>query len=113
MKKILIPVICLLLAACGTSHALMPVPYDIEYGKVLYPGITIEDLNAGRDIFIANCSACHPLKNPLKRTTEEWNNIVPKMVSNVNRKADSVAINAEQQQLLLQYLVTLTNSRGK
>ena len=51
------------------------------------------------------CSACHELKHPASESERGWKHHVPEMVEKANREGQK--INAEQEQLILQYLLTM------
>ena len=106
-KTILISLSIVFLSAC--SAKLMTLTQsDADRGSAKFKGATLESLNEGKNIFQANCNRCHGLKNPASRTEDKWNTIVPVMVKKLNTKLGKEEIDAKKQELLLQYLVTMS-----
>lgn len=58
-------------------------------------------------IYNSKCATCHAPKNASLYTAEELQKIVPAMVVKTNKKAGTEVINASQQQMLLDYLLTI------
>ena len=106
-KTILISITVVLMSACSVK--LMDLTQtDAERGSAKFKGATLETLNQGKSIFQENCNECHGLKRPSSRTEERWNKIVPTMVKKLNLKMGKEVIDAKKQELLLQYLVTMS-----
>lgn len=58
-------------------------------------------------IYNGKCATCHAPKNASLYTAEALTRIVPSMVAKTNKRAGSEIINAAQQQMLLEYLLTI------
>ncbi len=97
-----------LLSACGATKLVTPSSADAERGSQKFPGLTIGSLNEGKMLFEQNCGKCHGLKDPTKRDEEKWNSVVPRMVKKVNKKAGKEEIDGREQQMILQYLITMS-----
>ncbi len=111
-KPILIAIAVVLLSAC--SAKLMDLTQtDAERGSAKFKGATLESLNQGKSVFQENCNECHGLKKPSSRTEERWNKIVPAMVKKLNLKMGKEVIDSKKQDLLLQYLVTMSDAPKK
>lgn len=106
--KITMFAVAVLLSACGATKLVIPSSADAERGSQKFPGVTVASLNEGKSLFEQNCGKCHGLKDPTKRDEEKWNSVVPRMVKKVNKKAGKEEIDSRKQQLLLQYLVTMS-----
>ncbi len=96
------------LTACGTIQLIQPSQIDVERGSQKYPGLTLADLNKGKLIYEQECVICHRLKGPASRSEAKWKKIVPRMVKKVNKKKGRVAINPESEEILLKYLITMS-----
>jgi len=103
----------MLLAACGTTKLIQPTQADAERGSQKFTNLTLAQLNQGKELFEQNCSLCHGLKKPESRNEDQWSKIVPNMAEKVNRKKGEGTLNNEKQEILLKYLVTMSNSQVK
>jgi hypothetical protein len=75
-KKLLLPILVtgFIVAACAASRLYVPATSDTEQS-----GLSLQDLTKGRTLYVDNCSDCHNLYLPEKRTKEKWNSVFPKM----------------------------------
>jgi len=113
MKKTLYAFIgiLLMLAACSTAVKLVqPTQSDVDRGVQKYSNLTLADLNQGKAIYEKECNLCHGLKNPASQSEEKWKKIVPKMVEKVNKKKGTTAIDKKSEEILLQYLITMSTA---
>ncbi len=97
------------LSAC--SVLMMPSEADMSWASNKFPGITLDQLKQGETIFEQHCNLCHPYKKPNSRTEDQWKQIVPVMVARVNKKEGKEEIDPAAQQLLLEYLITMSTSK--
>ncbi len=67
------------------------------------------DLNQGKVLFEKNCALCHNLKRSLNRSEAEIIDFIPDMVTRANEESSTQKIYKNQEQQLLQYLVTINN----
>lgn len=112
MKKKLITLgIAALLSACGATKLVTPSESDAERGSQKFPGLSLGSLHEGKMLFEQNCGKCHGLKDPTKRSEEKWNKVVPRMVQKVNKKAGKEELDAREQLLILQYVVTMSAAK--
>jgi len=107
-NKITIIAFTIVLSACGAVKLITPSDADAQRGSQKYPGLTLGSLNEGKTLFEQNCKRCHGLKDPTKRNEEKWNAVVPRMVKKVNKKVGHEEIDPREEQLILQYLVTMS-----
>lgn len=114
MKKApLLIIAMLLMIACGTTKLIQPAQADVERGEQKFANLTLAELNMGKAIYEQNCDNCHGLKKPESRNEEQWNKVVPKMVTKTNKKQGKEVIDVQAQQVLLKYLVTMSTSKVK
>lgn len=112
-KVVVLLVALIILTGCSTTRLLTPTQQDVDRVSNKFAGLTLDELNQGKAIFETNCQTCHGLKNPTSRGEERWRQIVPKMTAKVNKKRNN-AINAEDQEKLLRYLITMSQApKGK
>ena len=99
MKKLAVLFILAALVAC--SKVLMPTQADADRATTKFPGTTLAELNEGKTLYTDNCGKCHGLKKPTSLNEEGWRKIVPPM-------AKKAKINAEQEDKILKYVVTMS-----
>ena len=51
---------------------------------------TLADLEAGRNLFISKCGACHSLYSPDSYSAASWKSIVPNMAARTNLTAAQI-----------------------
>ena len=111
MKKTIIFIfIVTVLAACSAKITMMSES-DASRAAKKFSGTTLANLNEGKTNYEANCGLCHGLKKPDARTEEQWKSIVPRLVNQVNKKMGKEEIDAQEQQNILAYLVTMGASK--
>ncbi len=113
MYKAIISVLSIsLLVACSTTKksSVGMSQSDVERGAKTFTGLTLEELNSGKLIYDQNCGTCHSLKKPSTENANGWNHHVPEMVELVNKKAGSEVIDAKKKDLILRYLITMSNA---
>lgn len=110
MKKAITFFSLLLLVSCAANRVLVPNEADAARGAQKFPGLTLSELNEGKTIYEANCGLCHELEKPRSRNEAGWNAIVPGMVAKVNKKAGSEVIDSHKKDLILHYLITMSNA---
>jgi len=97
--------LCLaIIAACAAG---LPHPTDalVTEARRSDPSATIETLEEGRKLFIADCSGCHNLRRPTSRRPEEW----PKIVERMARRAK---IPTNDKERILEYLMAVSGADG-
>ena len=87
-----------LVASCYSSHFVIDES-DLSKAQAKYPGITQNDLIAGRKLYIANCSTCHNLHQPTEFTEAKWLELVPDM-------AKEAKLSDAEAKLIEQFVIT-------
>ncbi len=89
----------LLLVGCASA---IPVPteQDTEVGLRTYPGLTTEELNHGRKLYVAKCAGCHTLFLPSDRPAAAW----PMLVEQMSERA---SLTASDRGSIERYLATI------
>ena len=124
MKKIILPLAILVFAfACHskkTSTVSTPAPPAppaapvsvmmdpnmvnerlLSVAKTKFENTSIEQLNAGHDLYFGTCTGCHKAKTITKFPTESW----PSIVDDMARKA---RISDTEKQAVLQYVTAVS-----
>ena len=109
-KNIILFTVLIGVVACGKSKLLAPTQADVDAGKFNYPDLTLAQLELGRATYQSNCNLCHELYKPADFTEDQWTQVVPPMVENVNQKYGSTEIDAKEEEAMLRYLIMM---RGK
>ncbi len=65
------------LAGCAGGSAI-PVPGEADAVRAR-PGVTVEALRQGRDLYVARCGGCHRLYPPDHGRKEEWPGVIERM----------------------------------
>ena len=66
-----------------------------------YPGASLATLQQGKTMYEENCSKCHGLKSPTAYNEEQWG-------KHVKRMAPKARIDNATEELILQYVVTMS-----
>ncbi len=112
MRKAFVLLPLLIFMACGTVKLATPTEDDVTLASRDYPGITLAELNHGKEVMEVHCGNCHKIYKPRKFSTEHWNEIVPEMVGKANKRAaktDQAGIDAAGEENLLRYILTMAN----
>lgn len=97
-----------LIASCTMSKSVAPSQANIDAVADKFPGYTLADLMKGKELYESNCQTCHKLADPKSETESAWNHIVPEMVQKTNRKAGKDVLDAEGENLILRYVITMS-----
>ncbi len=108
-SKLLSLALVFFVVACGSTKLLIPSQVDAERAAQKNNAITLASLNEGKQLFEQNCNKCHGYKNPNSRSEEKWAKIIPRMVAKVNKKMKKEEIDAKEQELILNYVVTMSS----
>jgi cytochrome c5 len=65
----------LLLAGCSSGVPAVKNP-DMQEIHPAQPGIGMEDLTEGHDLYTARCGTCHNLPDPVAHSSEKWPHLV-------------------------------------
>ena len=103
MKKTsIIAAMALLLAACAAKKTTVALSdADAARAAAKYPGATLATLNQGKTLYEGNCGKCHGLKSPSAYNEEQWG-------KHVMRMAPKAKIDKATEDLILQYVVTMS-----
>jgi cytochrome c5 len=100
------------LSACGGVKLLPLSPNDLERGKSVYPQLSMEELQKGKENFELYCSQCHGLKNPKKHDAEGWKKTVNRMAKKAENKSSIKNIEEPIKASILTYLVTMSSAEN-
>lgn len=106
MKKLPILLAVLILSACS-AKLLTPTQADAEKAEPKYPGTTLAQLTEGKQLYENHCGNCHGYKNITKGSDEKWKQVVPRMVTKVNKDAGTPVLDETKQNLILKYVLAM------
>lgn len=92
-----------LMAACAPS-VYKPTVADVECGKKQYADLSLEQLQAGMDLYSVKCGSCHTLYRPQDISRERWDRVLPDM------KQEAKLTEEEYQQISRYILVKNSSS---
>jgi mono/diheme cytochrome c family protein len=96
--KYLLPL--LLLGACAHSRAPVATEADATRAQARWPGVTVDELNHGRKLFVGHCGGCHLPPDPGDHSADAW----PGHVSEMRERA---GLSFEEQSLVVRYVTTM------
>ncbi|MCB0430970.1 MAG: hypothetical protein H6585_06105 [Flavobacteriales bacterium] len=80
---------------------------DADRGAAKFDGLTLAQLERGKEIDDKYCTACHAKKNYKEIGFDKLNGVVPNMVGKANKKAGAEVISTEDGEALLRYIQTM------
>ena len=101
-KSIFFLATIIFLAACASKKAVVSLSEsDASRAAAKYPGASLATLQNGKMLYEEKCSNCHGLKNPTAYNEEQWG-------KHVKRMAPKAKIDKPTEELILQYVVTMS-----
>lgn len=103
MKSLsIVTVLAFFIMSCGVKF-LEPTQLDADRGANMFFNYDIAKLNQGKALYEENCDNCHKLKKLTLLDEKGWREIVPGM-------AQGAEMNAEDTELVLQYILTMKDA---
>jgi hypothetical protein len=56
-----------------------PTLLDVERVQAIEPGLSLEELQAGRAAYVQRCSGCHPVHGPAEYRGDQWPGLLARM----------------------------------
>jgi mono/diheme cytochrome c family protein len=94
------PIALAFLASCVSAFP-APTVTDVDRARTDFPDVTLEDLEKGRELYLAKCGACHRLKAPSELAPSAWPHAVADM-------ADEAHLDDDERDAIVRYLVTMS-----
>ena len=101
-KKIIIGMICLAAAACGSTARLFPDEKNLSDYQKKVPGITYGQVKEGAVLYSKTCSGCHKLHDPKEYGMDGWNKNLTEMFPKAHLD------DKQKQDLIRNYLFALS-----
>lgn len=106
MRKKLVVLFVIVIAACGPVKLLVPSQADADRGAQKFPGYSLNELNEGKSIYESHCNKCHRYKAPETRDEPKWDKVIPVM-------AKRAKLDSTQESQVLKYVVTMSTAKTK
>jgi cytochrome c5 len=90
----------LLATGCATTALPRPTEANAQAAQARWPDASLAELDKGRSIYLAKCSACHDPERPQAHAAAEWPGLVAKM-------RDRAGLDDDEARLVERYVVTL------
>jgi hypothetical protein len=78
---------------------------SVASASTRWPGVTVSSLSHGRDLFLANCNACHGYPDLAAISDERWPGIIEKM-------AKKAGLGAEDGDAVLHFVLASRSEQG-
>ncbi len=78
-KYYLITGALVLITSCTITNIFQPTEKNLSVMQQKVPGITMEKLNEGMNIYKSHCASCHWLYAPSEHTQAKWEKILHEM----------------------------------
>lgn len=91
-----------LAASCARRMPPTVTTAEITRAQSMWSNASSDELHAGRQVLIQQCSGCHLTPMPAEHTAAQW----PKLISGM---AERSKLSAQQQQQLERYLVVASS----
>src|SRR5215469_820067 len=95
----------LVLACAHGGFVPQPTTMDVERIQPVDPGLTLEEMQAGRTAYLVRCSGCHPVHGPGEYRGDQW----PPMVARM-QKEKKFKIPEHDRVLIERYLVAFSST---
>lgn len=103
MKKLFVlSILTFVMAACAAKKATVSITdAHAQKAAAKYPGASMATLQQGKTLYEDKCGKCHGLKDPGAYDEAQWG-------KHVKRMAPKAKIDKPTEDLILQYVVTLS-----
>ena len=92
----------LVLVLAGCAHSTAPVATEADAARVQarWPGITVDQLNHGRKIYVGHCGSCHLPPAPSSEDAAAW-------PGHVREMSERAGLSADEESEVIRYLQAL------
>ena len=95
----------LVLACAHAGFVPQPTLVDVERIQPVDPGLSLEEMQAGRATYVQRCSSCHPVHGPGEYRGDQWPGLVARM-----QREKKVKIPDHDRALMERYLVAFSST---
>ena len=98
----------LVLACAHAGFVPQPTVLDVERVQPVDPGLSLEELQAGRAAYVQRCSSCHPVHGPGEYRGDQWPGLLARM-----QREKKIKIPEHERVLIERYLVAFSSTAPK
>lgn len=98
----------LVLACAHPGFVPQPTLLDVERIQAVDPGLSLEEMQAGRAAYVQRCSSCHAVHGPGEYRGDQWPGLVARM-----QREKKVKIPEHDRALIERYLVAFSSTAPK
>ena len=98
----------LVLACAHAGFVPQPTPLDVDRVQLVDPGLTLEELQAGRAAYVQRCSSCHAVHGPGEYRGDQW----PPFVARMQREK-KLRIPEQDRVRIERYLIAFSSTSPK
>ncbi len=98
----------LVLACAHAGFVPQPTLLDVERIRPVDPGLSLEEMQAGRAAYVQRCSSCHPVHGPGEYRGDQWPGLLARM-----QREKKVKIPEHDRELIERYLVAFSSTAPK
>lgn len=95
----------LVLACAHAGFVPQPTPMDVERIQPVDPGLTLEEMQAGRAAYVQRCSGCHPVHGPGEYRGDQWPSLVARM-----QREKKIKVPEHDRVLIERYLLAFSST---
>ena len=95
----------LVVACAHAGFVPQPTSMDVERIQPADPGLTLEEMQAGRAAYLVRCSGCHPVHGPGEYRGDQWAPMIARM-----QKEKKFKIPEHERVLIERYLVAFSST---
>lgn len=92
--------ILFLLVGCAHSTAPVATEADAARAQARWPGITVEELNHGRKVYVGHCGGCHLPPAPSSQDAAAW-------PGHVREMSERAGLSGDEESEVIRYLQAL------
>jgi hypothetical protein len=98
----------LVLACAHAGFVPQPTVLDVERVRPMDPGLSLEEMQAGRVSYLQRCSSCHAVHGPGEYRGDQWPDLIARM-----QREKKVKIPEHDRELMVRYLVAFSSTAPK
>jgi len=98
----------LILACAHAGFVPQPTVRDVERLQPVDPGLTLEEMQAGRAAYVQRCSSCHAVHGPAEFRGDQWPGLLARM-----QREKKIKIPEHERLLMERYLVAFSSTAPK
>jgi len=95
----------LVLACAHAGFVPQPTVLDVERVQPADPGLSLEEMQAGRSIYLQRCSSCHAVHGPGEYRGDQWPDLIARM-----QREKKIKLPEHDRALMVRYLIAFSST---